>query len=194
MRSSSSSSASRVWIGLATKASAPECEGALARLVGGDDADRDVPGGRSFLSRSSTRQPSMSGRQMSSVMASGLYSRVRARAAAPERRDQPLEALLAGHVQQEAGEAQVVLDDQQHPVAGLDVVAVVADFVDRAIGGASAPARDGVAAAIVGRDAADRCVAPAGAALAAIGGGSAAPRAATACGRRAACRSAAGRA
>ena len=79
---------------------------ALARLVGRDDAHRDVPRGRGrSCSRSSTRQPSMSGRWMSSVMASGLYSRVRARADAPQRGDQPLEALLAGRVEQEAGEA-----------------------------------------------------------------------------------------
>ena len=49
----------------------------------------------------------------------------------PERRDQPLEPLLAGRVEQEPGEAEVVLDDQQDPVARPDVVAVVADLVDQ---------------------------------------------------------------
>ena len=68
---------------------------------------------------------------MSSVIAVGLYSRASVSAAAPVRRDQPLEALLAGGVEQEAGEGQVVLDDQQHAVAGLDVVAVVAGLVDQ---------------------------------------------------------------
>src|SRR5262249_12227449 len=48
-----------------------------------------------------------------------------------ERRDQALEALLAGRVQEEAGEAHVVLDDQQHRVARADAVAVVAHFVDQ---------------------------------------------------------------
>ena len=47
-----------------------------------------------------------------------------------ERGDQPLEALLAGGLEQEPGERQVVLDDQQQRVAGLDGVAVVADLVD----------------------------------------------------------------
>ena len=49
-----------------------------------------------------------------------------------EGRDQPLEALLAGRVEQEARKGEVVLDDEQHLVAGLDVVAVVADLVDEA--------------------------------------------------------------
>ena len=45
---------------------------------------------RSISSRSNTRQPSKSGRCMSSVMASGLSSRARARAAAPRGATTPL--------------------------------------------------------------------------------------------------------
>ena len=86
---------------------------------------------RSFLSRSSTRQPSMSGRKMSSVIAVGLVlARQRQRAGAAACVTRPLKPLLARRVEQEPGEAEVVLDDQQHAVAGLDVVAVVVDLVD----------------------------------------------------------------
>ena len=59
-----------------------------------------------------------------------MYSRASASAAAPSEVTRPLKPLLARRVEQEPGEGQVVLDDQQHPVAGLDVVAVVADLVD----------------------------------------------------------------
>ena len=64
---------------------------------------------------------------MSSVIACGLEL-----AGRPERRraaggDDGLEAVLVRHVQQEAGEVDVVLDDQQDAVAGLDVVGVVVE-------------------------------------------------------------------
>ncbi len=72
----------------------------------------------SFFSRSSTRQPSMSGRRMSSVIAIGWYSRASASAAAPCVRDQALEAVFARRFQQDPGEREVVLDDQQHRSPG----------------------------------------------------------------------------
>ena len=75
---------------------------------------------RSVFSRSRMRQPSMSGRKMSSVIADGWYSRVIASAPAPVRLTRPLKPLRARRVEQHLGEAEVVLDDQQHPVAGLD--------------------------------------------------------------------------
>ena len=74
----------------------------------------------------------MSGRKMSSVMACGLVLARQGQGGGAQRRDQSLEALLAGRIQQEAGEAQIVLDDQQHAIARLNIVAVVADLVDQA--------------------------------------------------------------
>ena len=41
----------------------------------------------------------------------------------------PLKPVLADQVEQEAGEGDVVLDDEEHLVAGLDVRAVVLDVV-----------------------------------------------------------------
>lgn len=45
------------------------------------------------------------------------------------RSDQALAALLARRIEQEAGEGQIVLDDQQDGVGRLDVVAVVIRLV-----------------------------------------------------------------
>ena len=99
---------------------------ALARLVGRDHATPGCGASRSsFFSRSSTRQPSMSGRKMSSVIAAGWYSRGQRERRSARRRDDALEALLARGVEQELREAEVVLDDQQHAVARRDGVAVV---------------------------------------------------------------------
>ena len=69
---------------------------------------------------------------MSSVTAEGLCWLASVSAPAPMRGHEALEALAARRVQQEAGEGQVVLHDQQHQVALLDVVAVVVgDVVGR---------------------------------------------------------------
>ena len=100
--SSSSSTRSRLWIGLATNASAPDVERALARLVGRDHAHRDVARREVVLEpRRARASPSMSGRKMSSVIAVGL---VLARPAPAPRRpsevDEALEALLARRVEQ----------------------------------------------------------------------------------------------
>ena len=69
--------------------------------------------------------------------ASGVYSRASASAAAPCDGDEALPALLARGVEQEAREGDVVLDDQDHGVAGLDGGAVVARLRWRALGSAS---------------------------------------------------------
>ena len=84
---------------------------------------------RSSLRRSSTRQPCMSGRKMSSVIAAGLVLAHHGERRGAGRADHALEALLARRLEQDLGEAQVVLDDQQHLVARLDVVAVVGGLV-----------------------------------------------------------------
>ena len=100
------SSASLVDRLAAGRPMAPSCE---RRARGSSSVEMTCTGmwrvAGSCFRRSSTRQPSMSGRRMSSVMASGLNSRARASAAGAARRPRALEARLAGHVEQEAGEA-----------------------------------------------------------------------------------------
>ena len=73
-----------LWIGLARNAHAPPRQ-ARSRASSVEITQTGMwRVAMSFLSRSSTRQPSMSGRKMSSVItAEGLYSRAIARAAAP---------------------------------------------------------------------------------------------------------------
>ena len=79
------------------------------------------------LSRSSTVQPSSTGRLMSSTIASGRNSRASAgRCRHAARR--VLEAPLAGDLELGAGEVGVVLDDQDDAVAVLDRLAVVVDL------------------------------------------------------------------
>ena len=77
----------------------------------------------SCLRRSSTRQPSMSGSEMSSVMASGVNSRASAERGGAERRDEPLEAVLVGRVEQEAANVRSFSTISSDAVAGLDGVA-----------------------------------------------------------------------
>ena len=75
----------------------------------------------------STVQPSMSGRNMSSVIAVGtVLPRQRKRRLAAVG-DDALEALVARQPEQDARVVRVVLDDQQHVVALADVVAIVGD-------------------------------------------------------------------
>ena len=49
-----------------------------------------------------------------------------------ERRDESLEALLARRLQQEPGEGEIIFDDQEHQITGMDDFPIVADFVDAA--------------------------------------------------------------
>ena len=64
-----------------------------------------------------TVQPSMSGRNMSSVMAVGRYCRASAAPACPRVRDHALESLVARQPEQHARVMRIVLDDEQHAVA-----------------------------------------------------------------------------
>ena len=73
----------------------------------------------------STVQPSMSGRNTSSETAVGWYSRASASASAPRIGDQHLEALVVRQIDQDARVVRIVLDDQQHRVAGLEIAAIV---------------------------------------------------------------------
>ena len=105
---------------LGEDAQRPEAQGAVAVLLGRDDADRDVPGGQVVLEpledppAVDVGQVDVEGDRVGHVLAGHRQRR------GAERGDQPLEALLAGRVEQEPGEGQVVLDDQQDAVAGLD--------------------------------------------------------------------------
>ena len=72
--------------------------------------------------------PAMSGRVMSSVMAPGLNSRARDMALLPRSATSAFDAAVVRQVHQNAGEGDVVLDDQQHGIARLDQVAVVVDL------------------------------------------------------------------
>ena len=100
----------------------------LALFFDGDDVDRNVTASRgSCFRRSSTVQPSRSGRRMSSVMAAGLYLCASARAIAAAGGHQALEALFARQIQQDAREADVVFDDQHDAIAVFDLVAIVED-------------------------------------------------------------------
>ncbi len=83
----------------------------------------------SSLSWLSTVQPSMSGRKISSEMAVGMELPGEGQAQRAFGGDDALEALVARQAQQDARVMRVVLDDQQHRVALLDVVAVVLDVL-----------------------------------------------------------------
>ena len=64
---------------------------------------------------------------MSSVMASGESSLASASPVSPRVATTALKPLLARHAQHDAGELQVVLDDEEDPVALAQVLAVVLD-------------------------------------------------------------------
>src|SRR5262249_36340417 len=51
-------------------------------------------------------------------------------AARAERRHQSLEALFAGQLEQEFREVQIVFDDEEHAIARLNDIAIVAGLVD----------------------------------------------------------------
>ncbi len=120
----------RPWSGWAWRRSpAPGQQGALAGLVGGDDADGDVARGEVVLEPVEHAPAVDVGQEDVQRQGVRLVLARQGQGGGAERGDQTLEALLAGRLQQDAGEAQVVLDDQQHAIARLDVVAVVADFV-----------------------------------------------------------------
>ena len=79
------------------------------------------------LSRSSTAQPSMPGMSMSSVIASGSNACASCEPSFAVERDEPLESLLARHVEQDASRSSTSFSTIEHDaVARLDGVAVVA--------------------------------------------------------------------
>ena len=74
----------------------------------------------SCLRRSSTRQPLMSGSEISSVMALGWYCVGEAQRRGPEAGNDRLEPVVMRGVGDHARERQIVLDHQQHAVARAD--------------------------------------------------------------------------
>ena len=118
--------------GLATKPIAPESQRALARVVGRDHADRDV----------ARRQVGLQPLEHAPALHVGQedverdHRRAGTRASSPARRRRcevtsPLKPAARAASSSTLANAEVVLDDQQHPVAGLDVVAVVVGLVER---------------------------------------------------------------
>ena len=81
-----------------------------------------------------TVQPSMSGRKTSSETAVGLNSRGELERVGAAHGNQHLEAVVVRKIDDDARVMRVVLDDQQHRIARLDVVAVVGDRFDRSLG------------------------------------------------------------
>ena len=102
---STSSSALRLWIGLATKRQRAGVERALARLVGRDDAHRDVPR-RDVVLQPLQHAPAVDVGQVDVERDRvGLVLAGHGQRGGAQRGDQPLEALLARGVEQDAGEA-----------------------------------------------------------------------------------------
>ena len=129
---------SLVWIGLGSDADRAD---AAAPAACSSSVETTYTGmcrvSKSCFRRSSTRQPSMSGRQMSSVIGSGSVLARQRQAAAPRDVAMPLKPFSWADVEQQLRERRIVLDDQHDAVAGLNRVAVVVEFV----GGAPAPSR-----------------------------------------------------
>src|SRR3954465_3136806 len=88
------------------------------------------PVSASCFRRSSSTKPLMSSRPRSSVIASGLSFRARARGPAPGGAPPPLQPGVPGEIEQDRGEGDVVLDDQ-HERRIAQLVAIVADLEGR---------------------------------------------------------------
>ena len=97
-----------------------------AGLVGRDHADRHVPR-RQVVLQPLQHAPAVDVGQedVERDRRRACTRGPRRSAAAPSDVTSPLKPLLAGRVEQEPGKADVVLDDQQHAIAGPNVVAVV---------------------------------------------------------------------
>ena len=90
------------------------------RLLGRDDADRDVPRGHVVLEPVDDAPAVDIGQADIQGDGVGLELAGHRQRGGAQRGDQPLEALFAGRLEQEPGERQVVLDDQEQRIAGLD--------------------------------------------------------------------------
>ncbi len=105
----------------------------LAVLVKRDDLDRDVPGQGTVLELAQHGPAEHVGeeyieRDGGRLVLLGEFERLRA-----ARRDQHLEALVAGQIDQHAGVMRIVLDDQEDAVARLQTEAVIRDLLDHAL-------------------------------------------------------------
>ncbi len=109
--------------GLAMEADRARDRGAVARVVGRDDADRDVARRQVGLQAVQDAPARHVGQEdVERDRASGLYSLAEASSpSAPSRGDEGLEAARRARPRAaKLREREVVLDDQQHAVAGLD--------------------------------------------------------------------------
>ena len=118
----------------------------LAVFVERDDLDRNVPRQRIVLELAQHRPAEHVGqedveRDRGRLELLGEVQRLRA-----ARRDQNLEALVAGEVDQHPRIMRVVLDDQENGVAGLEIEPVVRQLLDDALlgRGRQSPARRAV--------------------------------------------------
>ena len=124
----SASDSDSLVAGLVRKSIAPSRRPALPVLLHRDDVHRDVPGGRVVL------QPVENGPAVR--VGQPEVERDRGRLVLPGQRqrpvralgDQPLEAAVAGQVQEDLGEVGIVLGDEEDPVALLDRRPVVGDL------------------------------------------------------------------
>ena len=106
----------------------------LAILVERDDLHRDVARQRILLELAEHVPAQHVGqehveRDRGRLILLGQIERVFA-----AHRQQHLEALVAGEIDQDARIVRIVLDDQQQRIAGLDIQPVVRDLLDRALG------------------------------------------------------------
>ena len=112
----------------------------LAVFVERDDLDRNVPGQRIVLELAQ-HGPAEHVRQEDVERNRGrleLLGEIQRLGAA--RRDQHLEALVAGEIDQHARIMRIVLDDQKDGVAGFEIEPVVGDLLDRRAPGSAAAA------------------------------------------------------
>ena len=84
----------------------------------------------SVLSSRSRLQPSVSGKPMSSVIASGRKCRARASPCAAESATMPLKPRSRARPNRIRAKTSVVFDDQQDAVGGFDALAIVVDLAD----------------------------------------------------------------
>ena len=106
----------------------------LAILVERDDLHGDMPRQRILLELAQHRPAQHVGQEHVERYRGRLELLGQIERIGAARRDQHLEALVAGEVQDDARIVRIVLDDQQDGVAGLDFQPVVGDVLDGPIG------------------------------------------------------------
>ena len=98
-------------------------------LFGGDDLHGNMPRRQIILQAVEQRQPSISGRLMSSVIAVDVDTSGPLQAPAPCGGNDDFKALLVPNIQQHTGEVRVILNDHQHRIGGLDGMRVILGLI-----------------------------------------------------------------